>query len=244
MRLALVLTLLAGEAWSRCAVGTYGLWSFEQDFNDICGTYNALSINGTALYVSSNPPPQHKVFSLSGTAVDATMPAALSTAMSALVPWTIQVWAWRQASRVANNYLYGSSLIAAYGPFVQVGDDTTDNIRFDTRNASVTPLVYTAGDLRGAWHHIACVGAASNSRLIYLDNALVTSDTGNGTHDTVDTIYIGRFGTVDTALSSFFDQLRISNLALASFPTIDPSGSASIFVSNGTQLNPKQRDVH
>jgi hypothetical protein len=242
MRLALVLTLLAGEAWSRCAPGTVGLWSFEQDFNDICGTYNALSINGTALYVSANPPPQHRAFSLSGTAADATMPLAFVTAMSGLVPWTIQAWSWRQATLVDNNYLYGSALVAAYGPFLQFGNSVGDMIRFGTR-VSGTSLDYTPADLRGAWHHIAGVGAASNSRLLYLDNALVTSDAGNGTHDTVDTIYIGRFGTVDTSLSSFFDQLRISNLALSAFPTIDPSGSASSFIGNGPRLYPSHLTI-
>lgn len=246
MKLILVLFLLASEAWPRCATGTIGLWSWEQNANDICGTYNALSTNGTASYSVSLPVPKDRFYSLSPSgAVDFTMPEALVTFMNARVPWSVQVWSYRSASRATNNYVYGSSLLAAYGPFLQLGDATTDNIRFDTRAGSVTPLVYTVDptDWREVWHHIAAVGAASNSRQIYADGALVASDTGNGTHDTMDTIYIGRFGTVDTNMSSWIDQFRLMSTAGTAFPTVDPAGSGSTFISNGSRLYPTLQTI-
>lgn len=219
--------LVVNSAWAIIYPNTILLLSMEQNMNDSSGNGYNFTVSGSPNYVSVLPTAMEKIYSISPTAADGAAPAGYITASSGMTAWTMTFWAWRGAAPLANNYVYGGNGgTGGIAPYAQLGDASAPSlgnlIRFATNNGS-TPLTYQPGDITGAWHNYGMTGKSTggNERKIYLDGAQVASDATDGTHASATSIFFGRFGTVDTSLSSYIDAFRILNSVETTFPIYD-----------------------
>jgi hypothetical protein len=101
---------------------------------------------------------------------------------------------------------------------VMINNGGANKLDFYQYNGSATYRTSSATVNDGAWHHIACVRAASTAPSIYVDGALSNGAlVGSGVKDVSNTgnLYIGDYASGGFKLNGKISDLRIFSRALS-----------------------------
>lgn len=245
MKLLAALLLCASQSWAICASGTLAYYNFNsQSGVDSCGGYNLTTV-GSISYQNNLSCPDGSYAPNSFTAANYyNLPTGLINALTGTSEITIEFYTYK-VQRVANSYFMKSDHSAgAVADFLlQYGDGVSDNIRVVTNGGTLT-WADTSGV--GVCRQVAYVGASGYQRLYVGDNGatptLVSSTAQDGRLTTFpsDAWHIGTFLTVATEFRGSIDNLRFSNVARTSFPTVDPTsvrGTRSPYWENSIRPN-------
>ncbi|MFI5973000.1 LamG-like jellyroll fold domain-containing protein [Streptomyces sp. NPDC051452] len=151
------------------------------------GTYNAVTLGG------SGPFSDHKAAAFDGTASAVTLPSGSVPGSGAE-----SAGLWFKTS-TANGVLLaaskdpltsGGTTATAYTPILYVGSSGKLNGEFYFSGGSTKPLASTATVTDGKWHH-AVISTSASSQSLYLDGALVGSQSGAAAMSGQPNTYVG-----------------------------------------------------
>lgn len=238
--LVLALSLfVAREGYALCASGTLAYYSFNalSGADDCNGTY-PLTVVGTISYENNLACPNSSYAPNSFTASNYyNLPTGLINALTSTAELTIEFYVYR-VSRAANSYIIKADHNAGATEdfLLQYGDGISDNIRIVT-NGGTLSYANTSG--LNVCRQMAYVGAAGYQKLYIGDNGATptmvssTAQDGRLTNYPATACHIGTYLSVATVLNASIDNLRFSNVARTSFPTVDSVNTArSVYLKN------------
>ncbi len=234
MKAIVLALLLCGQLGAGIATGTRAVYNFEN--NALDGSLNHYDLTNTGPVSFNVTPVPIKQGGYCAGSFDAThyfTPAAgLLSSMSGATRYTIQ--GWINPSNLVAGRTYVSMDTSGGDFYIQILAAGT--VRWNDGSGN-----YDAGAglvAATTWTHVACVWNGTN-RLVYINGAVQTGSTGQNL-GTITSIRIGDYKPAPgvVAFTGFLDQIRFSNVALTTFPTLDTPGTRDMPLENSLQLAP------
>jgi hypothetical protein len=214
--LILLIALLSPTlGWSAIAANTDALYDFENGAalgTDTSGNGLTLTNNGSTPQSTTAKVGNYSAGPFTGSTYFSS-PAGLDTKMNGKTVYTIEFYVKMNAGFAS----CAPYVITNGNSYCVIGNNGF--IQWLTAGATLdsAPGKITAG----AWQHIALVmtGAAKQ---IWVDGIVVTGTAYSSTLGTANAFPIGSFGGIFN-IQGLIDQMRFSNVARTTFPTVDPA---------------------
>lgn len=218
------------------APNTVALYNFENNGLDSSGNGYDLVVNGVVPF-TNDPTKVSQGAYAAGQFSDAnyfSMPAGFKAAWTGLNAWTVEFYAYVQSFGVNDPVLIDLSDSNGQWTF-QIRSNGTFAFVTNNQSAINTGAIYAPGTKVNIG-----ITFDGNNVKIYMNNVVVATSgngfpgsTGNPTTDQT----LGRFGLLPLfSLAGYLDQLRFSNVARTTFPTVDPGGGGGGAALNDTRM--------
>jgi hypothetical protein len=191
---------------------TKGLWHLNGNSNDSSGNGNNGTDTSMSYSLANGRFGQGGGFN--GTSSRISIPAG--GRLTGLSAYTIL--AWFKTSSVITQHIWAEANSAGTSEVSRLFVATTGVLSYDCRDtASNRSLISTAGSLAdGKWHLATGIKAAANSRLFYMDGALIGTNSTNLGATAINTSFIGALqntGSTSAWWNGSLDEIIAENVA-------------------------------